>query len=256
VHARSIDDESTPSYFEYVPRRIDPGAPMLVSVHGISQNAREHAELFAPHAERHGVVVVAPVFDPQRFAGFQRLGAGKGRGRADRFLTHVVEDVRRRLGLTSARFAMFGFSGGGQFAHRYALLHPRRVRSLIVAAPGWYTFPDEELPYPLGVAHNRRYPHARCRLGAFLRIPVRILVGDRDTERDESFNTTPELDEQQGRNRVERAERWAEALRRAARARRQTPLVSHSTLPDTGHSFQESVVRGGLARIVFEALYF
>jgi len=33
------------------------------------------------------------------------------------------------------------------------------------------------------------------------------------------------------------------------------PAVSHEILPGTGHSFEEGVRRGGLAEIVFEALY-
>ena len=238
-------------YLVYFPRRIDPAAPLLVSVHGISLNAREHVTLFGPLAEERGVVVVAPIFDPRRYRSFQRL---KARTRADLFLNRVVDDVRRLTGGGSGRFAMFGFSGGGQFAHRYALVYPQRVRALIVAAPGWYTFPDQALMYPHGLAPNPRYPHVWCKLEEFLRIRTRVVVGEADIDRDDSLNTDPDVD-RQGRNRLERASRWAAALRRAAAEHGMLPSVSLVTLPGVTHSFSESIAQGGLARIIFEALY-
>lgn len=250
VLARSLKRDQG-DYLVYLPRRIDPGSPLLVTVHGISLNAREHVTLFGPLAEERGVVVVAPIFDPRRYRSFQRL---KARTRPDLFLHRVVDDVRRLTRRGSGRFAMFGFSGGGQFAHRYALVHSQRVRSLILAAPGWYTFPDPDLMYPHGVAPNPRYPHVWCKLDEFLRIPTRVVVGDADTDRDESLNTDPEVD-RQGKDRVERATRWVAAVRRAAAEQNVLPSVSLVTLPGVTHSFSESVQRGGLGRIIFEALY-
>jgi len=238
--------------FEFVPRRIDRWAPILVSVHGISLNAREHCELFAPWGEERGIVVIAPLFEAERFPGFQRM-AGRG-ANPGRQLERVVDDARRRLGLRERGFALFGFSGGGQFAHRYALQRPRRVRSLVIAAPGWYTFPDPSLPYPLGIGPSPRYRRAHCRLRSFLQIPIRVLVGELDVERDPSLNQEPEIDRLQGLDRVQRSVRWVEAVREAARANGLPPCVTHSLLPGTGHSFQESVERGGLARLVFDSL--
>src|SRR5262245_25222309 len=72
VRARSLRSDLRADYYEFIPSRIDRGAPLLVAVHGISLNAREHAELFAAQAERLGVPVVAPVFHPDTFQGFQR----------------------------------------------------------------------------------------------------------------------------------------------------------------------------------------
>ena len=250
IVARSLKKDRG-DYLLYVPRRIDPAAPLLVSVHGISLNAREHVTLFGPQAEQRGIVVVAPIFDPRRYRSFQRL---KARSRPDLFLDRVVDDALRMTRAGNGRFAMFGFSGGGQFAHRYALVHPQRVRSLIIAAPGWYTFPDADVRYPHGIAANRRYPHVWCKLAEFLRIPTRVVVGEADTGRDESLNTDPEVD-RQGPNRLERAANWVAALRRVAAEQRVLPSVSLVTLPGVSHSFAESVTRGGLARIIFEALY-
>jgi pimeloyl-ACP methyl ester carboxylesterase len=253
VRARCIDGDRLTDYFEFVPTRVDRRAPLLVSVHGVSMNAREHAELFAEQAERLGVVVVAPFFAPECFPGYQRP-AGR-RGRSIRFLERVVADVRARHGLVRSRFSLFGFSGGAQFAHRYALLRPRRVRALIVAAAGWYTWPDRLLPYPLGLGPRPGRGRLRIRLRRFLRIPVRIAVGELDDARDPTLNPASEIDQLQGQNRIERARSWAEALRRAAAARGLVPAVSHSILPRTGHSFEEGVRLGGLADLVFEGLY-
>jgi len=252
---RDGQDRSAPGridYYEYVPARVDPRAPLLVSVHGISGNAREHVELLCRRADEQGVIVVAPVFAGPRFRGFQRPRSRSGR--AVRFLLEVVAQVRARHHLPTGRFSLFGFSGGAQFAHRFALLHPRRIRSLIVCAAGWYTFPDPGLRYPLGLDPGTR-ARMHFRLDDFLRIPVRVAVGALDVRQDHALNSSPELCRLQGDDRVERARRWAEALRRAGRARGLVPSVTHAVLPECGHSFRRCVQRGGLAEFVFASMF-
>jgi pimeloyl-ACP methyl ester carboxylesterase len=246
------DEPDRIDYYEFVPARVDPRAPLLVSVHGISGNAREHVELFCRRAEEQGVIVIAPVFAGPRFHGFQRPRSRSGR--AANFLLEVVAQVRARHRLAPGRFSLFGFSGGAQFAHRFALLHPRRIRSLIVCSAGWYTFPDPELRYPFGLDPG---PGARVhfRLDDFLRVPVRVAVGALDVRQDHALNASPELCRLQGDNRVERARRWADALRRAGRARGVVPSVAHAVLPACGHSFRRCVQRGGLAEFVFASMF-
>src|SRR4029077_13358351 len=83
VLRRSLGSDPQQQYLLYLPARITPGAPVFVTVHGISRNVDEHATLFAPFAEARGVVLVAPAFTEADNEDYQRVGRG-GRGvRAD-----------------------------------------------------------------------------------------------------------------------------------------------------------------------------
>ncbi len=236
-------------YFLFVPADAPRDAPLLVTIHGISRNAREHAESFAPLAARYGFIVVAPRFEEGRYDDYQRLGR-RGRGpRADAALDHLIDELERR-GLASGELFLFGYSGGAQFVHRYVMAHPERVRAGIVASAGWYTFPDPTVDYPYGIRLDAELPDVRLRPEAFLRVPMLAVVGDDDRERDESLRRSAALDRQQGKNRVERAKRWVRAMRTAARERDMHPRVDLALLEDAGHSFEESM-QAGLGERVF-----
>ena len=53
-------------YFAYVPRTAASQSALLVTVHGIDRKALQHAIRFAPWAEEHGLIVLAPFFSKQR----------------------------------------------------------------------------------------------------------------------------------------------------------------------------------------------
>jgi len=203
------------SYYLYVARSFAPGGPVLVSVHGASRGAEAHAQAWTEIAERHNLVVVAPLFDMHNFPDYQRLNL-KG-PRADLALHKILEEVGRLTGADARRFYLYGFSGGGQFAHRYALMHPERLRRVAVGAPGWWTLPDSSLGYPLGVKKTDGVPaDVRFRVAEMLRLPLVVIVGEQDTERDRSLRQEPRVDHLQGRHRLARARTWFEQARRVA----------------------------------------
>ena len=47
--------------------------------------------------------------------------------------------------------SLHGFSGGGQFSNRFALLHPDRVSAVSIGAPGRITLPVSAAPMPVQV---------------------------------------------------------------------------------------------------------
>lgn len=159
---------SSLEYFAYLPASAQADAPLLVAVHGYSRGAAEQAERFAPLCDAAGFGLVAPHFDRARFPDYQRLGAR--RERADRALDALLAELRSAFGMLFGRVALFGFSGGGQFVHRYAMAHPKRITSAAVAAPGWFTLPTREHAYPLGLRGARRRIGARMRAEAFSRV--------------------------------------------------------------------------------------
>ena len=230
--------------------------PPLVAVHGISRDAREQAALFGDRAALAGRTVIAPSFDKASWPAYQRLVEG---GRADIALLDLVRRLNE-AGVVNCdvdadgAFDLFGFSGGAQFAHRFALAQPGVVRALTVAAAGWYTFPDD-IPYPLGFmkpTNDQGDWEARMRAGLddFLRLPITVAVGARDSLIDKNTRKGPEIDRQQGRTRLGRARNWEKALRAAAATRGLDPSIRFELLLGCGHSFRECVVTGGLDRLV------
>jgi pimeloyl-ACP methyl ester carboxylesterase len=226
---------------------------LLVSVHGISRNAREHARAFAGLAAHYGVSLVCPLFVPDVFPDYQRLGRDGLGARADEALEIVLEDFRRRSGQDTARFDLFGFSGGAQFAHRYALAQPRRIRRLALTAPGWFTWPDVRHRFPWGVRPSPRLADLTFDVAGLLEVPMLVMVGRRDVERDEALRTGRRADAQ-GRNRLARARRWVRSINRCARARGLPEPARLHLLSSAGHEFSATLA-DGMDRVLFGFLY-
>lgn len=242
---RSVAGQPTREYFLYIPKSR-PAARLVVLMHGISENACEQILRFAPQAEKARAVLVAPLMRRAIFGQYQQLIDPRRGTRSDLALEDILHTVRLDIGLDAAPFDIFGFSGGGQFAHRFALLHPRAVRSCVVVAPGWFTFPNDRTPYPKGLAH---VPDCLPPLdeAAVCTIPFHVIVGDQDVARDASLRRSARLDRQQGRTRVERAERWHQAMRNWGADHRSSLTI----LPHLRHSFSEAVRDHDLAALTF-----
>ena len=231
-------------YYLYLPKCMTSHPQWMVTVHGISRNAREHILYLAPYAEKMGWLLLAPLFDRRRFTDYQRLGRrGKGE-RADLKLNQILAETGSRFDLDSNRFHLFGYSGGGQFAHRYAMAHPERILSLAVGAAGWYTFPDPEITYPRGIRPNRKLPDVDFQLECFLRIPTLVLVGEHDDRPDAELNTNPRIECQQGSSRLERGRNWILALEKTAREYNLPSRHTFDILPGAGHSFRQCIHAG------------
>jgi pimeloyl-ACP methyl ester carboxylesterase len=219
----------------------------LVALHGISRNARALWHAFGPLAEAQGRALLVPHFAKDHWPLFQQIG----RARPDLALL----DLLQQAGLSGKRVDLFGFSGGAQLAHRFAMLYPHRVGTLHLAAPGWYTFPDTGVAWPLGLGACQ--PQRMCgfdpaslsrlQLSHYLSLRVRLWVGALDVQRDSSLRQTADLDASQGKTRIARAERYAEAFDRAARSMGITPDIKLTVLPGCGHDFTQCATVGGLA---------
>lgn len=255
VFSRTLPSHPQCCYFAYRPAgEIDPDR-LFVSVHGISRNALEHALLFRRWADRLGIAVIAPLFSRAHFRRYQTLGAWGDSPPADVAFDLILEDARALFGIEQARTYLFGYSGGGQFAHRYALRHPQQVARMVVGAAGWYTFPDPVAPYPYGLAADGAVP-AFADLSALAQMPpTRVVVGSADRIRDDALNTKRRIDHQQGRNRRVRAKRWVEAMDAAAAALSVPSRCSFQLLPGASHAFAPAVELYGLDRAVVGFLF-
>lgn len=234
-----------------LPRNTVPGAPPLVAVHGIRRGADLQATLFAKRAAETGRPVIAPIFDQDNWPSYQQAFL---RGRADLALLDLVSALRREGIVQSEKLDLFGFSGGAQFVHRFAMLHPERVAHLSIASPGWYTFPDEAC-YPYGLSqrpgHSDQFALSLiANLKQFLALPMAVCVGEHDCKPDKNTRSGPVINAQQGVHRMARAQRWSSAIRAAAIAMGIKSKVQMHVLKDCGHDFEACIHRGGLGKIV------
>jgi pimeloyl-ACP methyl ester carboxylesterase len=252
---RPAHGPGTASAWLALPKHPDPSAIPLVAVHGIQRGARSQAALFAEEAAKAGRVVIAPCFSSKRFPGYQRVIMPQ---RADLALLELLDRIGREGMCDTSRVALFGYSGGAQFAHRFALFYPHRIASLSVLSAGWYTFPDDA-PYPYGLASPKRretpwLSSMASGLDRFLELPITALVGALDCTPDSNTRSNRRVDSQQGTHRLERCTRWHKALVAAADARGIQPRSTLHILPDCGHDFTECVRQGGAARLVLRGV--
>jgi pimeloyl-ACP methyl ester carboxylesterase len=237
-------------YHFFIPAKPLPQR-LLCCVHGVTSNPAEQIQALLPLSAAHNVPLLAPEFPRPDYKGYQRLASiEQPLGAADAFHQAVCHALHR-MGSEVTRVDMMGFSGGAQFIHRYAMLFPHRVRRLVVAAAGWYTYLDPALEFPKGIAPSELSGGRMVQLDDFLRIPVRVMIGERDVERDTQLRSTREVDLQQGEHRLERAIRWVEHLREVAKARGIEADISLELLPRVGHSFREAMARARYGQRAF-----
>jgi pimeloyl-ACP methyl ester carboxylesterase len=237
-----------------VPEGAEHDQPPLVALHGISRDVGALYDAFERPAQHAGRILIVPHFHERDWKIFQRIGTA----RPDKSLL-VLKQVLRDSGVcTAPQIELFGYSGGAQLAHRFAMLYPQHVSRLHLGAAGWYCLPDTSLAYPAGlrerVAKPNDTPNFRtakvAQLGQFLRIPLRVYVGTEDTERDAAMRTAPDIDAVQGRHRLARAETYVARVAEAATRLQITANVSLIPLPGCGHDFSQCAQKAGLAHLV------
>jgi pimeloyl-ACP methyl ester carboxylesterase len=228
--------------------------PPLFALHGISRDVGALYDAFERPATEAGRILIVPHFHEKDWKIFQRIGAA----RPDKSLLALKQYLRDSGVCTAPQIELFGYSGGAQLAHRFAMLYPQHVSRLHLGAAGWYCLPDTSLAYPAGLrepaAKPSDAPNFRtaklAQLQQFLRIPLRVYVGTEDTERDAAMRTAPDLDAVQGSHRLARAATYVDRFAEAAARHQLTPDVSLTHLAGCGHDFSQCAERADLAHLV------
>ncbi|KHF26048.1 alpha/beta hydrolase [Solemya velum gill symbiont] len=252
-----LDHRPEVRYFEVLPDTIDRNTPVVVVVHGISRHAREYASIFSGLASSGKAILIAPLFDDVKFNGYQRPGLAKTSvaKRSDNALNDILKNVQDEYGVDTSRIHLFGFSGGAQFSQRYALFYPQRVERLVLAAPGWFTMPDEKYSYPYGLGQKLIDTNLKFRFNETLSIPTLLLSGGDDIYRDAGLNKTARIDRRQGMTRLERAYNWEKEIRASADEINQPILLEHEVIADAGHNFIDNVRRYSVDHLIEEFLF-
>ncbi|WP_439578846.1 alpha/beta hydrolase [Elioraea sp.] len=235
----ALQAEPRVGYRLCVPRGYDPGGTsrhrLLVALHGSMRE--DHAVPFQSLVGATGAIVLAPMFpgglaipgdlDAYKFLRFEGFAC-------DRLLFTMIAEVARkyRLECDGTRFALFGFSGGAQFAHRFLYLYPEHLRAVSLAAPGLITLLDDRLPWWVGTGGMAAaFGARRIDRAAVARVPVQIVVGSADDD-------PTEIAIREG------AHDWMPGVNDAGPTRldRATALVA--SLSDAGLTVRQDVVQG------------
>ena len=155
-HRRTLATDPAQEYWLHVPHRCkdDRDCPAFVFVHGMGGSGRDFIKAWRSHADREGFILICPTFSP----GYHLL-----EGDEDKALIAILQEVEQRYPIAKETF-MSGFSGGAQFAYRFAFAHPDRVTAVATHSAGSYDPPP---------AHTRH-------------IPFLVTVGLNDTSRVEA----------------------------------------------------------------------
>ena len=175
-------------YALYVPKDHTPEAdplPLVVIQHGTGRSAELYRDRWKGFAIEHRCVILTPLFpagliEPGELHSYKFL---EYQGiRFDEELLHIVDEVGARFNTRTSRFFLHGFSGGGQFAHRFFYAHPDRLSGVSIGAPGRITQLDDSLPWWLGTKGFFEKFGLRIDLEALRRVPVQMVVGAEDTD--------------------------------------------------------------------------
>lgn len=127
--------------------------------------------------------------------------------RYDQLLLKMVGELEAISGLSFGRFMLFGFSGGGHFAHRFLYVHANRLSAVSIGASGGNTLIDDKKDWWLGTRNVKELFGVQVDVEEIRRIPILMVIGSRDTSNFEYQTGSPYYSAEAtklGRNRMER----------------------------------------------------
>jgi poly(3-hydroxybutyrate) depolymerase len=175
-------------YCLYVPPKVGKGAKvdLLVAVHGTGRTSfLDFRDGFAEFGRWNDCAILCPIFpvgvrgDDNR-SGYKYIAEGDIR--YDQIVIAMVQEVAAKYQQDWSKFAMFGFSGGGHFTHRFAILHPDRLWAASIGASGSVTLLDPERDWWVGIRDIEARFGIAFNAAALRQVPVQMLVGDADLE--------------------------------------------------------------------------
>lgn len=239
-------------HFVYVPDKTPKN--ILVIAHGMlskddsaSDVAKKYISRWVKYADKHGLLLIAPVFDTPRFGN---LGGGYGGFRnlfgkyipADEFVNKLVSRYSFKTSSGSKRFYLYGHSAGGQFVNRYVVSHPNNIIHAIVSAAGRYSYPTTSSKWPYGAGNlsktlkwkdgskNRVSITKSLNNYALAAKKVSIVIGSKD------IKSQPKRPAHSGNTRIEIARSWAREMNQNAKRYGVNATVNVNVIQGISHS--------------------
>ncbi|PHQ58707.1 MAG: hypothetical protein COC03_08090 [Robiginitomaculum sp.] len=182
VIALKTEDEFSYPYYIFIPETISKSPEIFVTIHGITRNAAEHCLRYAQNFDLDNTVIIAPLFSKDAFKHYQILRANDKGKRPCEALDVILDDVATRLEVCTNQFTLSGYSGGGQFAHRYLYLNPNKLIAVSVGAPGTVSQLDPSLKWWPGTANFKELFGHEPNLKAMRGVNIQLIIGENDTE--------------------------------------------------------------------------
>lgn len=219
------DSSKQLTVYTYLPKGVKSSEATIVFVmHGKGKNAKGYRDAWIRHADKHGFMVVAPLFDKEQWSGGKYahssvVGKNGKIQPASKWsfsvIEHLFDAVRSATGNRHPRYFIYGHSEGGQFVHRFVMLMPQaRYARAVAANPGWYTMPKFDVKFPYGLAGS---PVSKASLKKSLGRDFVLLLGDQDNDPNHKDLRKTRQAMAQGAHRFERGNNFYKEGKRRAR---------------------------------------
>lgn len=212
--------------FTYKPATYRNG-PLLVICHGVGRNAEDYRNFAITMAERFRAIVVAPLFDKERYPSwrYQRGGLLDAAGKLQRpeqwtfaAIPRVVARVRALEQWPDLPYYLIGHSAGGQFLVRMAAFLPGEASRIVAANPGSHLFPERGQNFGYGFGGLPAELSTDEVIRRYLAAPLTLYLGTGDVVVEPSLDTS-EPAMKQGPNRLARGRACFAAAEQLARER-------------------------------------
>ncbi|KAF9890459.1 hypothetical protein FE257_005864 [Aspergillus nanangensis] len=174
-----------PSHYDASPNTTP--LPLLVWVHGTGRKwTAIFGEELTTFADRTPCAILAPLFPagldgPNDLDSYKKLYTASLR--SDQALLSILDEIALRWPeIRTDKVFMMGFSGGGQFAHRFLYLYPERLAAVSVGAPGRVTRLDFSRKWPTGVADTEALFARPVNLKHIQQVAIQLVVGSEDNQ--------------------------------------------------------------------------
>jgi hypothetical protein len=175
-------------YCLYVPPSLGEGGEkpeLIVAMHGTGRGFTGYRDAFSSFARWNNCIILAPLFPIGVMGDGYRDGfkyMREGNLRYDHILLAIVEEVSERYGIAFDRFGLFGYSGGGHFAHRFLMLQPHKLWAVSIGAPGSVTLLDPSRDWWVGTRNFAELFGQELDIPAMKQVAVQMVVGAADLE--------------------------------------------------------------------------
>lgn len=139
----------------YVPDTAEPGAPLLVFLHGATGSGRAHMRAVLAAVDRYGVILVAP---DSRLGGTWDLIVHQRFGPDVAFLDQMLDAVVDRVDADTSRLALGGVSDGASYALSVGLSNGDVFSTVLAFSPGFLAVPETVGHPRLFVSHGTADP--------------------------------------------------------------------------------------------------